>query len=432
MKTQSTKPRVPANIEASEHTVLHGRRLAITRVVWVAVALLAVTLFVAGLPLLYGEFRTLRIYPSDARDRVSAYLAQLGLSVDFYAAYLLALGIILAVACFAVATVIFWRRSDQPMALLVALLLVLLGATFWGTTHMVDAIHPILGWLSSVLESLSLGLLLLLFYLFPTGQFVPRWTRWPAGVLIVEMVLIALLPASPFNIESWLVLPYTLFLLGWFLIGVYAQTYRYLRVSSPTQRRQTKWVFFGCTVTLVGYAGWILLDTIWPLARPGSRLVADLVGATVTCGLMLIIPLSFGVAILRYRLWDIDLIINRTLVYGSLTAALAVVYGGSVVVLQGIFRSLTGQGSDLAVVASTLAIAALFQPLRRRIQTFIDRRFYRTKYDARKTLEAFGARVRDEADLQKLSEALMEVVDETMKPFYLSLWLKPPPKKKKP
>jgi hypothetical protein len=146
-------------------------------------------------------------------------------------------------------------------------------------------------------------------------------------------------------------------------------------------------------------------------------------------GLLVIpsIPIATGIATLRYRLYDIDVIINRTLVYGSLTAMLAAVYFGGVATIQAIFRSLTGQEEQpqLAVVVSTLVIAALFNPLRQRIQGFIDRRFYRSKYDAAKTLEAFSVKLRDETDLDALSDDLTSVVRETMQPAHVSLWLRP-------
>ncbi len=140
---------------------------------------------------------------------------------------------------------------------------------------------------------------------------------------------------------------------------------------------------------------------------------------------LIAIPISIGAAIFRYRLYGIDLLINRTLVYGTLTALLVGVYVGSVVLLQGLLRTLIGQESQLAIVASTLAVAALFNPLRRRIQAFIDRRFYRKKYDAARTLEAFSAKLRDETDLDALSDDLVGVVRETMQPSHVSLWLRP-------
>jgi hypothetical protein len=170
---------------------------------------------------------------------------------------------------------------------------------------------------------------------------------------------------------------------------------------------------------------------IWLFSAPGSPIdpmTRSLWGAVLE-NLMVLsfagVPVAIGFAVLKYRLYDIDLLINRTLVYGSLSATLIAVYFGGIVVLQRLFVTLTGERSTLAVVTSTLLIAALFNPLRRRIQSFIDRRFYRSRYDARKTLEAFSLTLRDETDLEALNVDLVGVVRETMQPEHVSLWLRP-------
>jgi hypothetical protein len=200
-------------------------------------------------------------------------------------------------------------------------------------------------------------------------------------------------------------------LLGVGIVAAMASVVVRFRRSRGVERQQMKWFLYAAA----------LLPSFLV-----SDYLPDVVGE-VLFGLALIaLPAAIGVAVLRYRLYGIDLVINRTLVYGPLTAMLVLFYLGCVVSLQYAFRALTGQESQVAIVASTLAIAALFNPLRSRVQAFVDRRFYRRKYDAAKTLEAFSAKLRDETDLNALSSDLVGVVRETMQPAHVSLWLRPP------
>jgi hypothetical protein len=193
-----------------------------------------------------------------------------------------------------------------------------------------------------------------------------------------------------------------------------------LRRAVGVERQQIKWFAYVAAVAgsgpILSYTISEVTGSVWLRWAGEAIMIVSLLG----------IPIAMGIAILRYRLYEIDLIINRTLVYGLLTATLALLYFGSVTALQYLFSLLTGQGDTLAIVASTLVIAALFNPLRRRIQRFIERLFYRRKYDAAKTLEAFGSKLRDETDLEKLCEDMGEVVNETMQPSHISLWLKSP------
>jgi hypothetical protein len=216
------------------------------------------------------------------------------------------------------------------------------------------------------------------------------------------------------------------------LICVVSVIVVYVRLGSAQgeERQQIKWFAYAATMLLSAvFLSPVVGVTLAAIGVPWGVAIA----IPIVLGL-LAVPVAVGVAILRYRLYDIDRIINRTLVYGALTVVLIAVYIGGVVVLQRTFVALTGQQSTLAIVASTLLIAALFTPLRRRIQSFIDRRFYRRKYDARKTLETFSVQLRDETDLEALRGDLVGVVRETMQPAHVSLWLRPEtaPKGKQP
>jgi hypothetical protein len=191
------------------------------------------------------------------------------------------------------------------------------------------------------------------------------------------------------------------------------------RSANETEREQIKWLLYACAVFLVVYVGGAV-SGLGGSTSLGGYIWGVFFGLSVVT-----LPAAIGIAILRYRLYDIDVVINRTLVYGSLTAILVALYFGGIVVLQRVFVILTGEKSTLAIVASTLVIATLFSPLRRRIQLFIDKRFYRRKYDAAKTLESFSSKLRDETDLDALCADLTSVVTETIQPAHVSLWLHP-------
>jgi hypothetical protein len=282
--------------------------------------------------------------------------------------------------------------------------------------------------------------------LFPDGRLPSRRWRplaWLSGAVILLLSLGVMLAPGPLDNLGGVRNPFGIEGADWLTVAAYALlpllplcmlasalslVLRYRR-SGGEERQQIKWIAFAASVVVVLYAIAMIASFVFPeesWTTAGSVWWLNLLTYAVLSSFALV-PIALGIAVLKYRLYDIDIIINRTLVYGALTASLAVVYLGSVVSLQTLFGALTGGGSQLAVVASTLAIAALFTPLRRRIQAFIDRRFYRRKYDAQKTLEAFSAKLRDETDLATLDAEVVSVVSRTVQPANVSLWLRPDP-----
>jgi hypothetical protein len=297
-------------------------------------------------------------------------------------------------------------------------------------------------WLCNWVWIVMFGLIVYLILLFPNGRLPSSRWRWFAWLSVALTLLAATLMAispdaaldvlgasenvhislpNPLGIEGLpnLYRPVQTLVLASGLVGA-ASVVVGRRGARGIERQQMKWLLYAAAVFFVGN---VLKNTVFsPLGGVSWGLwVGYLLVALGGLGG----PIAIGIAILRYRLYEIDTLINRTLVYGTLTATLVLLYFGVIVVLQRAFVLLTGEQSTLAVVASTLLIAALFTPLRMRIQSFIDRRFYRRKYDARKTLEAFSAKLREETDLEALNAELVGVVRETMQPSHISVWQRP-------
>jgi hypothetical protein len=414
---------------SQKDTRLHGHWLAVAWVGWSILALLSLIDFISSIHEYLVDVQVpcspgscLEGQPTQESAHV---LHQLGLSVNAYAALGVGLVIISGLVCCAVAAVIVWRKPRDWMALLVSITLITQGlyednylpSIFDNPSSPWHIVGLMLGYLAPVLVLFSVAF-------FPNGRPVPRWIGWLLAVLCLIDLPPSLFPSMPYGglIE-------TIFVLSGFPLIVGSLIYRYRRVSTPLERQQIKWVVFGITLAMVAFMGWFIpqIFLFSSLSPHGS--VYDLFGHPLLVISELSIPLCIGFAVLRYHLWDIDVIINKALVYGTLTFILALVYIGLILALQYLLRELINQNSSVAIVISTLVIAAMFQPLRRRIQQIIDRRFYRRKYDAARIVAAFSATLRNEVDLNQLREHLITVVQDTMQPSHISLWLREPDRK---
>ncbi len=419
--------------QASVVSTLHRYRLAVVRWAWALVALVALVVFATGVPV---SFRQSLLITEATR----ASLAQVGLAASFPAYFYLTTDTLTLAAFTAIAVVLAWRRSDDWAVLFIALMLLLTGLLY---THPA-ANAPLPLWIAACLFALAEIGQVGFFFLFPDGRFIPRRATWLLLPMLVWRPLIwalVYLPGYrrlPQSAETYGVIPQnsadTLLMVGLLLLGLVAQAYRYRRVSTPRQREQARWLLLGSAVTVGVVATYVFIFNVFrlpeQLGTPPFFLVAS--SRIVRQLALLAVPITITISILRYRLFDIDVVINRALVYTALSTLLVLVYLGSVLVLQQVFRRLTGETSPAALIVSTITSVALFQPLRRRIQTFIDRRFYRRKYDVTQTLLQFSARLRDEVDLDTLAGDLLAVVEETMQPEHASLWLRDDPGREVP
>ncbi|MDL1895870.1 hypothetical protein FBQ82_06320 [Anaerolineae bacterium CFX7] len=376
-------------ISSESTSQLYGRWLTLAHAAWYVCAALAVIVLLAALPV----YVNLITHPDVAGlYGLGPFSAPFRILVD-------AGDYIGSVISFALALLLFWRKPNDRMALFVSFFCLITAIT---GLRVLD--HSLTAYFGApptyeVWSNLQTPLWILLFCIFPDGRFVPRWTRW----LFVASLIAAI---SIFALPNWREVYGAVSTILVFL-AISAQIYRYRRVSSFAERQQTKWWLYGLAVAFV------------------LAVIALLVYHKPTDPLLNVTPVFLTIAILRSRLWDIDIIIRKTVTYTLVTSILGVIFLGSIIGFQQIFSTLTNSGqNEIVTVISTLVIAALFVPLRYRIQNVIDKHFYRKKYDAQQVLQKFAETVRDETDLEKLTAELVNVVQETMQPKSVSVWLK--------
>jgi hypothetical protein len=405
-----------------EETRAHRAPLFV-RVILRSMLVAPLILFVVSVPARYRELHGISDRAQARLGSDDALLA--GLLEAYYPPLVLGLEVFFVLALTLSSIAMVSRRSPDWRPMFFSAVFV--AYSVW-VTQTADALVLPFVWqkVADLIQATGLLLAIHFFLLFPDGRFVPRWTRLNALGWTVYCLAWGLFPAMPLSLKDPFEAPFGAFLilmfLGW-TVGLLAQAVRYSR-ASPLQRTQTKWVLLVIAGACAGY-GSVYIPRVFIPQGTELRLLYDLFNVPVFWLLALPIPFALGYAMQRYHLFDVRLIIRKTLAYALLSGTLALVYVGSVVVLQTALRALTGQESELAIIASTLAIAALFRPLGGRIRDAIDRRFYRQKYDAVHTLNEFGSKLRAGTDLDDLSAELVGVVRQTMRPEHVSLWLRP-------
>src|SRR5215207_3741073 len=422
----STPPATTPNKKSAPAEPLRGRSLILARATWMVVAVLAVGFFAAGIPFEFAMFRTV-CQPACTTGQLSPAglqaLRDLGLSLDFYAAYAVVLDVVLAAVYGTVAAVIFWRKTADRMALLVSFALLTFGtAAFPDTINALATEHFTWWWPYAFLNFLGAASFGLFLYLFPDGRFVPHWTRWVALAWIAWQLPKYWFPSwNSSDLNSW---P------GWLAVAVwavalgtvvYAQVYRYRRVSNAVQRQQIKWVVFGISAAVLTFLGInVTLAAFAPAPTSAGTLATILIGYALIYAAMLLIPISIGVAILRQHLWDIDLIINRTLVYGALTASVVLLY---VLVVGGLGELLHVRGNLIISLLATGLAAVLFQPLRYRLQRGANHLMYGERDEPYAVLSRLGERLESTLSPDAVLPTVVQTVKEALKLPYVAIEL---------
>ncbi len=402
----------------------------VARMVCIAVCLLVLILDTVSIPATYAYLQTIcsPCAPNSinlSADQAHALIAG-GFSLAAYAAYQLVIVVVTEAVYIGIGLLLFFRNSHNGMALFTAFTLVTFGgAAFTGTMSALAPMNPTLAWITALLDSVGQIAFIVFLYVFPTGRFVPRWTVLPAAIWGVSWIL-PLLGVTQLNQVIDTQIHQGAPFLALMVTLIIAQVYRYRAVSTEPQRRQTKWVVFGLGIGLSIFGVVIVIGNVLVPASVHNDPVASTISGTVIYSSFLLIPITIAMAILRSKLFDIDILIKRTVTYGLLTAILAGLYFALVIGAQTLTRDITGQQvgqQPAAIVLSTLLIAALFTPLRRQLQSWIDQRFYRGRYNAARTVDAISASLRSEVDLSQLRAHLVDVVRETMMPEHVSLWI---------
>jgi signal transduction histidine kinase len=405
--------------ETAPPDVLRGHWLSVARLAWVALAILSVVIFVASVPVGYTHILN-----------HSNFVKEWGLSAGFYAAYIVVIGIAFALVSWTVAALLFWKCFAHRLALIVSIGLVAHGGTWWEGTFYLKEAYPRWTGVVDVVGILSSICLAIMYYMFPDGRFVPRWTRWAAGAYVAYSLLyylsIYLLPSdSPFVAYNWPRFIFVSIVVAFYISFLLAQIYRFIRVSGPVARQQTKWILFAFTIDAVAKIASALSLFITERDAIGisdaELFFLEVIIWPLSDVIWLLIPLSIAVAILRYRLWDIDFIINRTLVYGTLTATVVGLY---VLLVGGLGTLFQDQGDLTVSLVTTGLVAVLIAPLRNSLQRAVNRLMYGERDNPYAVLSRIGSRLEGALAPEEALSTVVEAVAQALKLPYAAIELR--------
>jgi signal transduction histidine kinase len=390
---------------------LHGSWLMASRAVWCSFAGLALILFVAAVVARYDQL-------TSPPTTVSIGLAQLGLTTHAYALYSIALSAIFASSCSAIGALIAWRKPTDAMALFISLFLLMLGALYGPNAAALEEAYPGAYFLIMLGYAFVIGSQVLMLFLFPDGRFVPRWIRGPVITWVALLLLYMVLPGEPMAAGPGVL--GGILLISGLATGVAAQIYRYVRVSTPVQRHQTRWVIFGVAVAALGFMLLLVTEAVVPslTLSAGVRLLYDMARETGAAFSAMLIPVTVGIAILRHHLWDIDIVINRSLVYGALTVSTVGIYA---LVVGGLGALFQGNGNALVSLLAAGLIAVLFAPLRDRLQRAVNRLLYGERDDPYEVLSRLGQRIGVALAPDAVLPAVVDSVREALKLPYTAI-----------